>query len=69
MKIFDAINFYRQKIMQNNYPLIINLAQALVSLSHSSAAIERAFPQLKLIKTEKKVNLANYTLESLMIAR
>ena len=66
---FDAINFYWQKIMQNNYLLIINLAQALLSLSHSSAAIERAFSQLKLIKTENKSNLANDTLESLMIAK
>ena len=66
---FDAINFYWQKIMQDNYPSIINLAQALILLSHWFAAIERAFSQLKLIKTEKKNNLANDTLESLMIAK
>ena len=66
---FDAINFYWQKIMQNNYPSIIKLAQALLLLSNSSAAIERALSQLNLIKTEKKCNLANDTLESLMITK
>ena len=49
--------------------MIVKLGRSLLALPHSSATIERAFSQLKLIKNEKRGNLSNDTLESLMIAK
>jgi len=66
---FDIVSFFQQKTLQIKYPLVVKLAQALLGLPHSSATIERAFSQLKLIKNEKRCNLANDTLESLMITK
>jgi hypothetical protein len=57
------------KKIETDYPLITRLARAILSLPHSSAIIERGFSQLKLIKDEKRGNLNNDTLESLMITK
>ena len=45
------------------------MARALLSLPHSSANIERGFSQFKLIKNERRTNLSNDSLESLIIAK
>ena len=68
-KDFDAINFYKDKAIERSFPLITKLGRALLSLPHSSASIERAFSQLKLIKNERRTNLSNECLESLLIAK
>jgi len=68
-KYFDAISFYQQSELESKYPLLIKLARALLSLPYSSASVERAFSQLKLIKDDKRSTLANDTLESLLTAK
>jgi len=68
-KDFDAITFYKEKWMNEKYSLITRLARALLSLPHSSASIERAFSQMKLIKNERRTKLSNECLESLLIGK
>jgi len=66
-KVFDVVGFYNNEYLVNNYPMIVTFAKALLSLPHSGAAVERAFSKLKVIKSDKRANLAIDTLQSLMI--
>ena len=68
-KEFDVINFFKEDIIIKSYPFLVKLARSLLALPHSSAAVERAFSQLKNIKNEKRNCLSNETLESLMVAK
>ena len=68
-RLFDVINFFKEKSIATSYPLLVKLARSLLALPHSSAAIERTFSQLKLIKNKKRNNLSNETLEILMIGK
>ena len=68
-KGFNAIGFYQDYIISKDFPLIRRLATALLSLPHSSAAVERVFSKLKLIKNERRNCLHNDTLQSLLISK
>jgi len=68
-KYFEAIQFYKDASISLRFPLMTKLSIALLSLPHSSAAIERVFSQLKLIKNERRSCLHDDTLESLLICK
>ena len=51
------------------YKILSNLAGLVLALPHSSVEIERLFSQVKLIKTDKRVNLKEENLESLVLLK
>ena len=66
----DAIiEFYIDKKIKEEYKILSNLAGAILALPHSSCEVERLFSQIKLIKTEKRTNLKEENLESLILLK
>jgi hypothetical protein len=66
---FDAISFYSDEDLFQKYPFIFKLARALLSLPHSSCAVERCFSQMSLVKNLKRNSLSNDNLESLLMLK
>jgi len=66
---FDAISFYSDQALFQQYPCIFKLARALLSLPHSSCAVERCFSQMNLVKNLKRNSLSNDNLESLLMLK
>jgi hypothetical protein len=66
---FDAISFYSDEDLFQKYPFIFKLARALLSLPHSSCAVERCFSQMNLVKNLKRNSLSNENLESLLMLK
>lgn len=68
----DAPDAYWQKVSshENNgtpcFPTLCKLAKAMLILPHSNAAVERAFSNLKLIKTAHRSSLESPMLNALM---
>lgn len=68
-KKFNILAFFEDNKISADFPLVCRLSKALLSLPHSSAAVERVFSKLKLIKNERRNCLDNDTLESLLITK
>jgi len=66
---FDVVGFYGSEKILSGYPILVKLSRALLVLPHSSAAVERAFSQLNIIKDDRRNRLSNETLQSLMITK
>jgi len=65
----DITSFYCEEKIRTNYKYITLLATTLLIFPHSNTAVERLFSQLKLIKEEKRTNLNDQTLESLLLVK
>jgi hypothetical protein len=64
-----VVELYQNEDMKLNYPILSNLAGTVLALPHSSVEVERLFSQLKLIKSERRCNLSEVTLESLLLLK
>ena len=51
------------------FPIISKLTQALLSLPHSNAVVERIFSQVTLIKTQKRNSLRTSTMDALLMVK
>ena len=65
----DIIQLYSDLNVSKSYPLFTTLATALLSFPHSTVEAERLFSQLKLIKTDRRMNLKSETIESLLLTK
>jgi len=65
----DIISFFRDKRINETYEQIALLAKTLLIFPHSSAEAERLFSQLKCVKSVKRAQLNDDTLESLLLLK
>lgn len=66
VKVFSAMNPSDGNIL---YPTLRDLITSLISLPHSTAAVERIFSSIDLIKTNVRNSLSTETIESLILTK
>jgi len=64
-----TVGLYMNQEMRSVYPILSHLAGTILALPHTSVEVERLFSQLKLIKSERRCNLSQTTLESLLMLK
>lgn len=65
----DITLFYCDEKVRVKYEYITLLSTTILSFPHSTCQLERLFSQLKLTKTEKRLNMSDSTLEGLLMLK